>query len=191
MAIPERLKLQTVTKQLLDDMFALCDLIERELESGETAEVLLKRWHVHARRRCDPFEFKTYWTAISKETFVLNALNPEPRFDNDVVYAEALAVLDAVGNAAVPESEIQYYLFWLEAQFPNSNMSNLIYWPDEWFGDASLFREASGAFKLGSSLSNDQILGYAMAKAGRKLSGAPNGVVLPFPIPPSEGSKSS
>ncbi len=34
MAIPERLELQPVSKQLLDEMLTLCDSIERELESG-------------------------------------------------------------------------------------------------------------------------------------------------------------
>jgi hypothetical protein len=184
MAIPERLKLQPVRKQLLDEMLALCDAIERELESGETAESLLQRWHSHARRRCEPYEYQTYWKAVSKETFVLDALNPEPSFDKDAVYSEALAVLDAVANAAVPESEINYYLAWLEAQFPESNMSDLIYWPDEWFGNASLFWDANGAFKSESALSNGQILGYAMAKSGRKLPGAPKDVALPFPMPP-------
>ncbi len=185
MAIPERLKLQPVSKQLFDEMLMLCDSIERELESGATAEVLLQQWHSHGGRRCDPYDFQTYWKAMSKETFVLDALNREPRFDNDVTYSEALAVLDAVRNAAVPESEIQYYLGWLEAQFPGSNMSDLIYWPDEWFGDATLFRYPNGAFKPEAALSNDQILGYAVARSGRKLPGAPGGTTLPFPMPPA------
>src|SRR4051794_16330747 len=72
MSIPERLKLKPVNQKLLDEMSALCDAIERELESGETAEALLQRWHSHARRRCDPYEFQTYWKAVSKETFVHN-----------------------------------------------------------------------------------------------------------------------
>jgi hypothetical protein len=183
MAIPERLKLKPVSNQLLDEMSALCDSIERELESGEAAEEQLQRWHAHARRRCDPYDFRTYWKAVSKETFVLEALNPEPKFDKDVAYSEALAVLDAVATAAMPESEIGYYLGWLEAQFPGSNMSDLIYWPDEWFGDACIFRDANGGFKPESELSSDQILGYAMAKSGRELPGAPKDVALPFPLP--------
>ena len=183
MTIPKRLKLQPVNKKLLDKMSALCDSIERELESGETAEALLKEWHSHARRKCDPYEFRTYWKAVSKETFVQDALNPEPTFDKDVVYSEALAVLDAVSTATVPEGEVGYYLGWLEVQFPEANMSDLIYWPDEWFGDASLFRDKNGAFKPELELSNDQVLAYAMARSGRKLPGEPKGVELPFPVP--------
>lgn len=186
MAIPERLKLQPVSKELLDEMSELCDLIERKLESGETADELLERWHGHARRRSDPHDFQTYWKAVSKETFILDALNAEPTLDEDATYSEALAVLDAVGSATVPDSELSYYIDWLEAQFPGSHISDLIYWPDEWFGDASLFRDANGAFKPEAELSNDQILGYAMARSGRTLPGAPTDVVLPFPMPPAE-----
>ena len=92
-------------------------------------------------------------------------------------------MLEAVATAALPESEVGYYLGWLEAQFPGSNMNNLIYWPDEWFDDSSLFRDANGAFKPESDLSNDQILAYAMAKSGRELPGAPKDVPLPFSMP--------
>lgn len=186
MPIPDRLKLQPVSKKLLDEMSALCDAIERQLESGETAEALLEQWHSHARRKCDPYEFRTYWKAVAKETFVQDALNPEPSFDKDVVYSETLAVLGAVSTVAVPKAEIGYYLGWLEAQFPGANMSDLIYWPDEWFGDASLFRDKNGAFKPDAELSRDQILAYAMAKSGRTLPGAPKDVLLPFPAPRSE-----
>ena len=147
MPIPGRLKLQPVSKQLLGEMLTLCDSIERELASGKTAELLLNRWHSHARRLCDAYEFRTYSEAVSRETFVLGAFNPQPDFDNDLVYSKALSVLDAVATAAVPEHEVSYYLSWLKAQFPESNMNDLIYWPDEWFGDASLFRDANGAFQ--------------------------------------------
>lgn len=183
MAIPARLKLKPVSKKLLAEMSALCDEIERELEAGDTAEALLRRWHSHAQRRCDPHEFRTYWKSVSKDTFVRDALNPEPSLDKDLAYTEALAVLEAVSTAAVSESEISCYLRWLEAQFPDSNMSDLIYWPDEWFDDSSLIRDANGAFRPESELSNDQILAYAMAKSGRKLPGAPKKVSLPFPLP--------
>ena len=164
-------------------MLALCDAIERELDVGEAPEDLLRQWHAHAQRRCDLYEFRTYWKAVSRDTFVREALNPEPSFDKNVVYSEVLAVLDAVSTAAVPESEIGYYLGWLEAQFPKANMNDLIYWPDEWFGDASLFRDAKGAFRPESELSGDQILAYAMAKSGRTLPDSPRDVALPFPIP--------
>lgn len=183
MPIPERLKLQPINKKLFDEMSALCDKIEDELESGMDAASLLLQWHLHARRRYDPDEFEAYWRAVSKETFIHDALNPEPSFDKDAVYAEVSDILAVVLNATVSEAECNYYLGWLEAQFPGANMNDLIYWPDEWFGDASLFRDSNGAFKPEAALSVDQILAYAMAKSGREIPGAPKGVMLPFPMP--------
>ena len=183
MAIPARLRLPPVDQGLFDEMSMLCDSIEAELEAGEAATLLLRRWHAHTWREHEPYEFQNYWRSIDKETFVLNALNPEPRLDDDLRYSEALAVLEAVTNVAVSESENHYYTSWLEAQLPGGNISDLIYWPDEWFSDASLFTDANGAFKPEAKLSNDQILAYAMAKSGRRLPGAPENVVLPFPVP--------
>lgn len=183
MPIPKRLQLRPVDKSLLDEMSELCDAIERELEGGGSAESLLQQWHTHARRHFDPYEFQTYWKAVSKDAFVQEALNPEPSFDKDAVYSEVLAVIDAVTNLEVSESELDYYLGWLEAQFPGANLNGLIYWPDVWFGDASLFRDANGAFKPEAELSNDQILAYAMAKSGRTLPGSPTAATLPFPMP--------
>jgi hypothetical protein len=59
----------------------------------------------------------------------------------------------------------------------------LIYWPDEWFGDPSWFRDSGGAFKPEAELSLDQILGYAMKRSKRELPGTPLGIPLPFPMP--------
>ena len=183
MAIPERLKLPPVDQQLIDKMSELCDEIERELESGGTAEELLSKWHSHAHCHSEPADFQTYWRAISRETFVLNALSPQPIYDSNLDYSEAFAVLEAVSNVTISESECQFYLDWLKAQFPGSNISDLIYWPDVWFGNESLFRDEGGAFKPEAELTSDQILGYAMAKSGRTLPGAPEDIDLPFPMP--------
>ena len=187
MPIPERLRLAPVSPDVAEEMSALCSAIERELESGGTADELLERWHRHSRRLVKPFEFRTYWKAVDKATFVREALNPPPAFDAAAVYSEALDVLAALLEVEVEESEEGYYLGWLEEQFPGSNLSDLIYWPDQWFEDASLFRDPNGAFKSEVSLSNDQLLAYAMAASGRRLPGAPNNVPLPFPLPKRRG----
>lgn len=74
MPIPERRQLRPVSTILFDEMSALCDAIERDLEAGATADALLQRWHVHALRDCDAHEFRTYWKSVSKEDFVRDAL---------------------------------------------------------------------------------------------------------------------
>lgn len=180
--IPARLQLQPINKALLQEMCELCDQIADELEKGGDAQELFERWHTHAYRKCEPDEFRNYWRAVDQKTFVRDALNPSAAFDPQVTFAEALAVLQ--GMRSVSESAKIHYLRWLEAQFPGSIISDLIYWPDEWFGDQSLFRDSSGAFKPDAKLTEEQILGYAMAKSGRKLADAPE-IALPFPLPQS------
>lgn len=103
----------------------------------------------------------------------------------DLTYHEAAAVLESVSNVELSESATSYFLEWLETQFPEANMSDLIYWPDEWFDDASQIRNSDGSFKPEADLSTDQILAYAMAKSNRLLPEAPRNVTLPFPMPKS------
>jgi hypothetical protein len=182
MPIPQRLAVPPVSKKLRAEMLSLCTAIERALDAGDEAQELLARWHAHARRRFEPREFQTYWKAIDIETFVDDALSPTPALDGQATYAEALAVLQAVEEAELSEAETSYFIEWLEAQFPGSNISDLIYWPDEWFGNAALFREENGAFKPEAELSSDQVLSYAIARSGRTLPGAPQDIPLPFPL---------
>lgn len=183
MPIPERLKPSQPSDELVARMCELCTQIERELESGGDAEELLVEWHRHAGRQCESHEFTSYWKSTEQEEFVREALSASPALRNDVSYAEVSAVLESLSKAEVADSESHYYLSWLQAQFPNSNISDLIYWPDEWFGGASLFRDEGGAFKPEADLSTDQILAYAMEKSGRFLADRPTDVTLPFPMP--------
>lgn len=184
MPIPDRFKLSPVSDEIVGEMCELCDLIEREVEQRGDPLPLLEKWHLRATRACEPSEFTSYWKAIDKEDFVREALSPRPISVENLCYAEVAAVLESVVKAELSESESAYYLNWLNAQFPNCDMSDLIDWPDEWFGNASLFRDASGAFRTESNLSNDQILGYAMARSKRLLPGSPSGILMPYPIPP-------
>lgn len=164
-------------------MCRLCDAIEDALNRREQATDLLDEWHRQATRVCEPHEFTSYWKSTDKEEFVREALYPRPVFVGNLTYEEARAVLEAVSRVELEEAETVYFLNWLEVQFPNSGISDLIHWPDEWFGNASLFRDSGGAFKPEAELSLDQILGYAMKKSSRELPGAPADIVLPFPLP--------
>jgi hypothetical protein len=184
MPIPPRFELTPPSEELVQEMCRLCSAIERDLERHGDAKDLLEEWHRHATRPCDPHEFTSYWKSTDQEEFVREAVYPRPVFVADLTFGEARAVLEAVARVELEEAETVYFLKWLEAQFPKANISDLIYWPDEWFGDASLFRDSGGAFKPEAELSLDQILGYAMKRSSRELPGSPADIILPYPVPP-------
>lgn len=186
MSIPDRLKIRPADEIVVARMLELLTAIEQELEAGNDAEFLLQQWYQHANREYSLDYFRNFWKSTSEESFVLAALNPPSIYDEELLFSEACAVIDAFTSAELPEHEIYYYLEWLEIQFPESNISDLIFWPDEWFGDASLFRDPGGAFRPESELTSEQMVGYAMARCGRSLPGTPDDLVLPHPLPPTE-----
>jgi hypothetical protein len=135
---------------------------------------LLRRWNARANQEFVPAEFTKYYGAINTHDFVEMALTPKPRLIPDLTYVELLAVFERVVNATPGgEAENSYFLGWLEAQFPDSNVSDLIDWSDQWFG-------APEALKF--EFPSDQLLRALMEYSGRVLSGAPV-VAIPFEIP--------
>lgn len=185
MAIPDRLKIRPADEKVVARMLELLAAIEQELEAESDAEFLLQEWYQHANRVYSLDYFQNFWKSTSEESFVRTALNPQPGCDEELQFAEACAVIDAFTSAELSEHEKNYYLEWLELQFPQSNISDLMFWPDEWFGDASLFRDPGGAFRPESDLTAEQMVGYAMARSGRTLPGTPGDLVLPHPLPPA------
>ena len=181
MPVPERFKLKPPRAELVGQMSVLCDAIEDAAE--DEVDKLLAEWNGYATRDHKQYEFRTYWKSVNKEVFVRAALHPQPQFVDDATYDEVRCMVESVMEAEGEEDEHSYYLAWLDTQFPGARISDLIYWPDHWFGDASLFREPNGAFKPETELSSDQIMAYAMLASKRQLPGAPEGIELPFQLP--------
>ena len=183
MPIPVRLHVEPASDVLVRQMIEFCNEIENALESGNDATVPLSKWNRYANRECDLREFQTYWKSTDQESFVREVLNPKPALVSDLQYAEAHAVLNSLMSSELSEPNHSFYLEWLEVQFPNSEICDLIYWPDAWFKNPALFREPNGAFKPQTELSPDQILAYAMLRSSRRLTDAPNNILMPFQLP--------
>jgi hypothetical protein len=150
--------------------------IEEAIEGRVDFNERLARWNARAVRPYSPDEFRYYPASTSRETFVETMLLGAPVMVSDLTYSEAKEVVTVVSTAKLPEAMLNHFIEWLEVNFPNGNITNLIYWPNHWFGDESM---------LQVELTPDQILAYAMAKSGRRLPGAPANVPMPYPIPPS------
>lgn len=174
MAIPERFAPRPPSDAEVRAFSTLCDEIENGAIAKADVTALLARWNARANRDYEAYEFKTYYGAMDQDQFVNEALAPRAGFVADLTYAELRAVFECVMASSIPEWEHSYFLGWLDVQFPGSNISDLIFWPDQWFGvDAA-------ALKL--ELSADQLIAALMENSGRRLADAPE-VSLPFAVP--------
>jgi hypothetical protein len=173
MPIPPRLRPTTPSAGEVREYTELSAQIEDGLECGESVSDLLARWNARAGSAYQPSDFN-YHGAISSETFVARMLLGTPALVPDLTYPELREVLRSMLDGELSEAVESYYLCWLGANLPGANVSDLIYWPNEWFKDESL---------LQVEFTPDQILAYARAKCGRIVPGAPAGVPMPYPIP--------
>ena len=172
--IPHRFVVKRPTAHEVRTFCELCDELENAVLSKGNVGALLARWNQRANRVFAPHEFTQYAGAMGTRDFVLMALTPKPQHVADLTFAEAVAVFDAVATGALESWELGFFKDWLELQFPDTNVSDLIFWPDSWFGvDAALqFPFTAQHFATA-----------AMRRSGRQLPGA-QPVDLPFPVPP-------
>jgi hypothetical protein len=172
--ISARLRMPLAAPEEVAEMTALCDAIEQAvIERSADLPGLLARWNGRARRAYEPREFTMYYGAMSTEDFVRAALAPNATWIDDLKYDEVRSVVAAL-RGALSEAETGYFLEWLDCNLPGADLSDLLFWPNEWFDDPAL-RDVN--------LSDDQIVHYAMNRAGRMLPGAPSGIALPHRDP--------
>ena len=171
MPIPARLRPPTPTVQEMELYTELCRRIENRRHTDDD----LAEWNRRAGIEYEEAEFRSYYGSMEIEDFVTFMLMGVPKLVPDLTYAELRDVLEMQLSVTLSEAETSYYLRWLEANLPGAEVSDLIYWPNEWFGNEAM---------LHAELTPDQILAYAMARSGRRVPGAPEGVPLPHPIPP-------
>ncbi|MBN9120409.1 MAG: hypothetical protein J0I06_14835 [Planctomycetes bacterium] len=172
MPVPPRLRPPTPSAEEVREYVALC----RQIEDAHRDDVgpLLARWNARAGRSYTQAEFQAYYGSVAVETFVGEMLLGVPALVPDLTYDEFRDVLrSAVGNE-LSEAVASYYLNWLEANLPGANVSDLLYWPNEWFRDEAM---------LQVELTPDQVLAYAMARSGRRVPGAPADVPMPYAMP--------
>lgn len=155
--IPEKYRLPDIDPHLIDRMTELCD----QIESGNNVELAAREWHQHANREYDLHEFQSYYQSMEQTEFVMGALLPSPQFDAALTKNAALHVAKFVMSASGEEYEQHYYLGWLDTQFPNAGISDLIFWPDVWLENhPNVTVDESDA---------EQIVAAAAQVAGRSL----------------------
>jgi hypothetical protein len=95
--------------------------------------------------------------SVDAETFARDVLLNRLPIPTDLSYDEMLEMIRRICKVEGSEFQIGYWLSCLKANTHNGRISELIYWPGEYFGDGDHSRE----------LSPKEILDAALA-AGRK-----------------------
>jgi hypothetical protein len=172
MPIPPRLRPPTPSAEEMREYIALCNQIENA--PRDDVGPLLDRWNARAGTSSTQAEVQAYYGVVDIETFVGEMLLGVPALVPDLTYDELRAVLQSVSGNELSEAVASYYLNWLEVNLPGAGISDLLYWPNQWFNDDAM---------LQVELTPDQILAYAMARSGRTFPDAPANVPMPYPTP--------
>nr|BFD43017.1 hypothetical protein FFPRI1PSEUD_45160 [Pseudomonas sp. FFPRI_1] len=178
MAIPDRLKplrptpkKRALMKALLSEILEkVCD--NQEQESPEI-DALIQQWNSHCVNPFEFHEFRDMYSYTDAQNFIRTAFHQE-KYVADLSFDEACALLQFIRKCEGKESDIHYALSLLETNFPQANASDLIFWPNHWFGDEALVQV---------ELSTEQIIGYLMQQSSRPLPDAPP-ISLPHALPP-------
>jgi hypothetical protein len=94
----------------------------------------------------------------------------EPQKVKDLAYTELIEILTAILEITFTENETSYYLRLLEVNFPGSDPTNLIYWPNTWFNNKT---------KLSIELNAYEILHWIIAKTGKRPKNTPSNAEIP------------
>jgi nucleoside-diphosphate-sugar epimerase len=107
-------------------------------------EELLEEFNREAGTNFTFADFQGIYGAMDHETFVRHVLSkPAARGVPDVTRDDLLELLTRLCNAEGAEHEQQFWLRLLEAKLPDPRLSDLIYWPGEYFGDGDNARQLS------------------------------------------------
>lgn len=139
--IPSRIAYTPPSEEQRQFATSLCDQIESSTDKQQR-QVLIDEWNQKVVAGSTPYEwvlFETYYGSQDQEEFVDSALMPDPVYDHALCYSEAISLLRFICECQGSLVEQDYYLSYLEINFPHSGVYDLIYWPNEWFADKSLF----------------------------------------------------
>ncbi|MBD2801018.1 hypothetical protein ID854_11275 [Xenorhabdus sp. M] len=176
MPIPHRLAPYKPSKEEFVRMEMLLGQIEDKIFDHKNKNVpeiqeLINEWNKNASREFEFHEFRDLHYYTDSESFIHSAFY-QIKYIDDLSFQEAIALINIFFETHLHEPDVYYAKDLLERNFPNIDISDLIFWPNDWFQDNELEAE----------LTTEEILGYAMARSGRYLPDAPD-IELKYPIP--------
>lgn len=176
MHLPERLKPINTSRTKLKKRVELLEQITNEIDHGakeddKKLKSMMLEWNAGVVSPCEFSDFHDYSSWTSAKEFMRSALN-QVKYLDDLLYEELIQILEFICCAQGSDSEQDYAINLLDVNF-DANPSDLIYWPNEWFGidDEGL-----------DNLTSAEMAGYLMEKANRHLANSPK-INLKYAIP--------
>jgi hypothetical protein len=141
----------------LEKAITLARELYRLHERGQDSTSPLETLSTLAGKQLTGSDVRGAFGSVDAETFARDSLLNRMPIPTDLSYDEMLEMVRRICKVEGSEFQIGYWLTCLEANTHNGRISELIYWPGEYFGDGDHSRE----------LSPKEILDAALA-AGRK-----------------------
>ena len=97
---------------------------------------MLEQFNREAGTTCEFEVFQGVYGAMNHDEFVRILLSsPYEKVIPDITYDELLEIITRVYNAQGSVSHTNFWISLLEKNLPDPRISELIYWPDQYFND--------------------------------------------------------
>jgi hypothetical protein len=142
----------TFNRSKLAEAINFVDHAYGEIERGAPIEALVSELERIIGKKIHPFELHSAFGSIRPETFAKQLLTSESDFISDLSLPEMKHLMARLTSVQGDEYQLSYWLECLTKSTHNPRLSDLIYWPGEYFGDGDNTR----------ILSDDEILEIAL-----------------------------
>jgi hypothetical protein len=128
----------------LTRLATLAECLDGCLKLSNECERWLREFNREAETSFEWIDFQGIYGGTDHTTWVRNVLSDRAaREIPDITHDELLELITRVLRAQGSEHEQYFWLRLLKANLPDPNLSDLIYWPGEYFGDGDNSRQLS------------------------------------------------
>lgn len=153
------LRSQLMPPQLDEARIALLAKLASAIDGAQpgTWEDALDEFNCIAGTSLEWLEFQGVYGGMAHETWVRQVLSePYAVKIPDIAYDELLEIFTRVCTSGHKEHETYFWIKLLEANLADPRISDLLYWPGEYFGDDDNMREMTPKEKLDAALKNQR-----------------------------------
>jgi len=138
----------------LADVVAIVKIVYRRHERGLSYESELAQLNELTGKQLGYRDICGAFGSVNEETYAHDVLSDTIAYPNDLSQAELLTLLELVMNAEGEDWQYQYWLDLVELNTGCANLSDLIFYPEEYFGPDAPDHDLSAEEILAEATSN-------------------------------------